>query len=212
MPSFPTSGLVANVTTYSSSGRTWIWNGTTWDSIGTAQGATGSQGIQGTKGKYTVSSTPPSSPIDGDAWLDNTSARLFIYTGTEWFEPYDNFNGLQGTQGIQGIQGTTGTTNFSINNQTGTSYTLTSGDAGNFVTLNNASSITVTVPPSTFSVGQVINLQQIGIGQVTFSQGSGVTITSTGGTASAPKLRTQFSGTTVICIASNTFTIIGDIV
>lgn len=120
-------------------------------------------------------------------------------------------SGTNGTQGTTGAQGTSGVTTLTINAQTGTTYTLASGDVGNLVTCSNASSITVTVPPSVFTTGQVVNLQQIGAGQVTFAQGSGVTITSTGATASAPKCRVQYSAASIICTASNTFTIVGDI-
>jgi hypothetical protein len=67
------------------------------------------------------------------------------------------------------------------------------------------------VPPSVFTAGDVINLQQIGAGQVTFAQGAGVTITSTGATATAPKLTAQYSACSIICTASNTFTVIGDL-
>lgn len=95
--------------------------------------------------------------------------------------------------------------------QTGTTYTLVANDLNQLVTCNNASSITVTVPPSVFTAGDQIHVQQIGVGQVTFAQGAGVTITSTGATASAPKLRARYSACTVICTASNTFTIIGDL-
>jgi len=102
-------------------------------------------------------------------------------------------------------------TTLSFNAQTGTTYTLVVGDLGKWVTASNASAITVTVPPSVFSAGNVVHLQQIGAGQVTFAQGSGVTITSTGATASAPKLRAQYSACTILCTASNTFTIVGDI-
>lgn len=101
---------------------------------------------------------------------------------------------------------------LAFNAQTGTTYTLVAADSANkWVTCSNASAITVTVPPSVFSAGNVINLQQIGAGQVTFAQGSGVTITSTGATASAPKLRAQYSACSIICTASNTFTIVGDL-
>jgi hypothetical protein len=101
---------------------------------------------------------------------------------------------------------------LAFNAQTGTTYTLVAADAANkWVTLANASSITVTVPPSVFTTGNVINCQAILAGQVTFAQGSGVTITSTGLTSSAPKIRTQFSACSIICTGSNTFTIIGDI-
>lgn len=102
-------------------------------------------------------------------------------------------------------------TTLSFNAQTGTSYTLVGSDLGKWVTLSNASSITLTVPPSVFATGNIINIQAIGTGQVTLAQGSGVTITSTGATASAPKLRVQYSAATIICTGSNTFTVVGDL-
>jgi len=107
---------------------------------------------------------------------------------------------------------TTPTQRLTLNAQTGTTYSLVVGDATyKLVTLSNAAAITVTVPPSLFAIGDTINLQQIGAGQVTFAAGAGVTITSTGATSAAPKLRAQFSAATVICTASNTFTVVGDL-
>ena len=107
---------------------------------------------------------------------------------------------------------TTPTQRLTLNAQTGTTYTLVAADASyKLVTCSNAAAITVTVPPSIFTAGDVINLQQIGAGQVTFAQGAGVTITSTGATSSAPKLRAQESACSIICTASNTFTVIGDL-
>jgi len=103
-------------------------------------------------------------------------------------------------------------TTLAFNAQTGTTYTLVIGDLGKFVTASNASPITITVPPSVFSTGNVVNLQQTGAGQVTFAQGAGVTITSSGATASAPKIRKQYSASSIICTGSNTFTIVGDLV
>lgn len=119
--------------------------------------------------------------------------------------------GPTGATGPTGPTGPTGTNLVGINAQTGTTYTLVVGDKDKLVTCSNASAITVTVPPSVFSANDIINVQQIGAGQVTFAQGSGVTITSTGATSTAPKLRVQYSGASVICTASNTFTILGDI-
>jgi hypothetical protein len=107
---------------------------------------------------------------------------------------------------------TTPTLRLSLNAQTGTTYTLVAADASyKLVTASNAAAITVTVPPSIFTAGDIVNLQQIGVGQVTFAQGAGVTITSTGATATAPKLRAQYSACSIICTASNTFTVIGDL-
>ena len=101
--------------------------------------------------------------------------------------------------------------NLAFNAQTGTSYTFVAADSGKLVTASNAAAITITIPPSIFTAGEQINLQQIGAGQVTFAAGVGVTITSTGATSAAPKLRAQFSACTIICTAANTFTVIGDI-
>ena len=95
--------------------------------------------------------------------------------------------------------------------ETGTTYTLVAGNLNQLVTLDNASPITLTVPPSVFSAGDVINIAQIGAGQVTLAQGAGVTINSTGATATAPKLRARYSAASIICTASNTFLVIGDI-
>lgn len=102
-------------------------------------------------------------------------------------------------------------TTLSFNAQTGTTYTLVASDSAKLVTLSNASGITLTVPPSVFVAGNQINIQAIGAGQVTLAQGSGVTITSTGATSSAPKLRVQYSAATIICTGSNTFTVVGDL-
>lgn len=101
---------------------------------------------------------------------------------------------------------------LTFNAQTGTTYTLVSADADNkLVTMSNASAVTLTVPPSIFTAGQQINVASIGAGLTTFAAGAGVTITSTGATSSAPKLRAQNSACTVICTASNTFLIVGDL-
>jgi hypothetical protein len=139
---------------------------------------------------------------DGSAWVGiaNSGDITSVTTGTD--------SGLTGgaTSGAVDLK-----LQLAFNAQTGTTYTLVVGDLNKLVTCSNASGITLTVPPSVFSAGNQINIQQIGAGQVTFAQGSGVTITSTGATASAPKLRAQYSAATVICTASNTFTIVGDL-
>ena len=106
-----------------------------------------------------------------------------------------------------GIKWSTPTTlSLTINAQTGTTYTLVSGDLNKLVTLNNASAITVTIPNGVFTTGQQINFQQIGAGQVTFASDGTTTFTGVG-----TKLRAQYSASTLICTGTNTFTLIGDI-
>ena len=124
--------------------------------------------------------------------------------------------GATGPTGPTGPTGATGATGSSssilgINTQTGTTYTLVAGDLNDLVTMSNASGITLTLPPSVFSANDTINIAQFGAGQVTFAQGAGVTINSTGATATAPKLRARWSSASIICTASNTFLVVGDI-
>ena len=102
-------------------------------------------------------------------------------------------------------------TTLSFNAQTGTTYTLVAADLGKLVTTSNASAVTVTIPPSVFAAGNQINVQSIGVGLTTIVAGAGVTITSTGATATAPILRVRYSACTIICTASNTFTVVGDL-
>jgi hypothetical protein len=101
-------------------------------------------------------------------------------------------------------------TTISFNAQTGTTYTLVAADSAKLVTTSNASAVVVTIPQNVFSAGNIINVQSIGVGLTTISGGS-VTITSTGATAAAPILRARYSAASIICTASNVFTVIGDI-
>ena len=101
--------------------------------------------------------------------------------------------------------------NLALNAQTGATYTLVAADSGKLVTSSNASAVVITIPPSIFAAGEQINVQSIGAGLTSFVAGSGVTVTSTGATSAAPVLRAQFSACTIICTASDNFTVIGDI-
>ena len=74
-----------------------------------------------------------------------------------------------------------GTDKFTINEQTGTAYTLVASDAGKLIKMTNAAANTLTVPPSSsvnFDIGVTINVVQYGAGQTTLTAGAGVTIYS----------------------------------
>jgi len=99
--------------------------------------------------------------------------------------------------------------NITLNAQTGTTYTLVLTDNGRLVTLSNAAAITLTVPLNSsvaFATGAVINIQQIGAGQVTVAGASGVTVTGTG-----TKLRTQYSAAALVKTGTDSWTLIGDL-
>jgi hypothetical protein len=98
-------------------------------------------------------------------------------------------------------------TDVVFNAQTGTTYTLVSSDLNKMVTLTNANAITLTVPNGVFTTGQQINLAQLGVGQVEVVSDGTTTINASPG----KKIRAQYAIATLICTASNTFLLVGDI-
>jgi hypothetical protein len=99
---------------------------------------------------------------------------------------------------------------ITANRQTA-SYTLVISDAYKIVEMNVASANNLTVPPNSsvaFATGTQILLAQYGAGQTTVVAGSGVTVRSSGGKL---KLSGQYSGGTLLKIATNEWYLFGDI-
>lgn len=99
----------------------------------------------------------------------------------------------------------------SLNAQTGTTYTFALTDEGLIVTGNNASAITFTIPPNSttaFPTGTIIGIQQIGAGQITVAQGSGVTLRWYGGTGNKA-LAGQYANAAIRKSATDTWELAG---
>ena len=92
------------------------------------------------------------------------------------------------------------------NDQTGTSYTLTSADNGKIITLNNAGAITLNVPY--FFVGFNCMVLQKGAGQVTLAiNGSTTNIYNR---YNFTKTAGQYSILTLVCTDANKYVASGD--
>ena len=148
---------------------------------------------------------------------------LYYYTGSAWSivnssTAGSNFVDLSTAQTVAGAKtfssavagnNTAGATlagfSANMNTQTGTTYTLTTSDNGKIITLNNASAITLTVP--TLFTGFNCMIVQLGAGVVTFTAGSGVTISNRGS-------NTKTAGTnaiaTILSLTGTTFISSGD--
>lgn len=91
---------------------------------------------------------------------------------------------------------------YTVNAQTGTTYTFVLTDHGGLVTASNASSSTYTVPPNAsvaFAVGDRIGILNIGAGTVTLAPGAGVTVNASSLNIS------QYGGGTLVKTATNTW-------
>lgn len=92
-----------------------------------------------------------------------------------------------------------------INTQT-VSYALVASDSGKIVSSNGAG---VTVPASVFSAGQTITIFNNSTGNMTVTQGSGVTMYSAGTTNTGNRTLDPRSLVTVVCLDPTTFVIAG---
>jgi hypothetical protein len=93
----------------------------------------------------------------------------------------------------------------SINDQTGTAYTLLASDNGKVVVLDNASAVTVTVP-SGLGAGFNCSFVQKGAGQVSFTASS----TTINNRQSHTKINAQYGVASIVAYAADTFVLAGD--
>lgn len=117
-PNTPTVGQA-----FSADGKTWIYNGTVWGlrtatatrdayDIAVDNGFTGTEsqwlaslqgedGIIGVDGRFEVSATAPSSPVEGDAWFNSVTARTYLYYDSYWVEVGAAVSGQNGPSAYQ---------------------------------------------------------------------------------------------------------------
>jgi hypothetical protein len=123
--------------------------------------------------------------------------------------------GATGPTGATGASGATGAGGVeAVNPQTGTTYTFVLTDKDDLVTASNASAQTYTIPLNSsvaFPTGSLVNIIQIGAGQVTIAATGGVTLASTGATSASPKSRAQYSVITLIKAGTDSWYATGDI-
>jgi hypothetical protein len=91
------------------------------------------------------------------------------------------------------------------NSQT-SAYTLVVTDNGKYISITTGGII---VPPSIFSVGQVVSVYNNSGSNQTISQGSGVTLRLVGTATTGTRVISNYGLATILCVASNTFVVTG---
>jgi len=98
-----------------------------------------------------------------------------------------------------------------VNTEAGTTYTFATSDAGKFVNFTASAAVTATVPTNAsvaFPTGSLINILQLGAGEVTVSAASGVTVSAPD---SATKLAAQYAAAQLLKTATDEWVLIGNI-
>jgi hypothetical protein len=107
-----------------------------------------------------------------------------------------------------------GLVTFTLNDQTGTTYTPVLTDQYQvLVTRSNAGASTMTIPTNAsvaFPVGTVITVLNKGAGAVTISGAGGVTVLSAGATAASPVL-SQYKSCALMQTSANNWYVVGAI-
>jgi hypothetical protein len=107
-----------------------------------------------------------------------------------------------------------GLVTFTLNDQTGTTYTPVLTDQYQvLVTRSNAGASTMTIPTNAttnFPVGTCITVLNKGAGAVTISGAVGVTVLSAGATAASPVLN-QYKSCALIQTSANNWYVVGAI-
>ena len=133
-----------------------------------------------------------------DATLTSPVEGQFVYlTDTDTLVKY---NGSAWVDAIEIPEPT-------VSEQTGTSYTIVSGDANSTILVNNAATVTITVA-DVLTAGQRIDFVQKGAGQIQFDPDTGVNLYSAGSNYLSAE---QYVGISIVCEASDEYYLIGNL-
>ena len=160
------------------------------------------------------------------SYLQDTNS-VEVYNGTSWVAlASGDVTEVQAGTGISVASGTGPIPVVSFDYRAGSALTLNAQTATYTVVLTDADQKLITmsvgsandfqIPTNAnvaFPVGTVINVIQIGAGQTTIKAVTAgtTTISSTGASAIAPKLRAQYSAASCIKVATDTWYVVGDI-
>lgn len=192
------TGAVPNTRSVSAgTGLTGGGNLTTNRTLAVVYGTTAGTVAQGNDARLSDTRTPTDNTVGTAKIVDGavTVAKLAAEVGTT----------------IQGMIDTSvlAAQRITVNAQTA-AYTLVLADAGKAVEVTSASTVNVTVPPNTtaaFPVGTVIEVAQMGAGQVVLIAGSGVTLR----TAASLTTRAQYATVTLRKRATDEWIVAGDL-
>jgi len=228
-PSSPT-----NSQSYTYSGNTWIWDGTSWNLSRVAAGptgptgptgvigATGPTGPQGTSINVRTSvANPAALPLTGnntnDARVVDSDGDLYIWGGSSWTSVGQivgpqGATGPTGPTGITGATGPTGSTGPNgpatvTQNSQSAAYIIASTDNGKYIDITTGG---VTLATTTaFTAGQNVVIYNNSASSQTITQGTSVTLRWAGTSSTGSRTLAQYGIATAICVGSNTYVIAG---
>jgi hypothetical protein len=176
------------------------------------QGATGVTGASGPAGNglFTSNSTAPTSPNEGDEWLDEDTGTLYTYfidtnSTAQWVELGPRPIGLAGATGVgvTGATGVTGPTLLGIPESTNT--TVVAADAGKYIKATAG----ITINSSTaFAVGDMCVIYNHSASNIVITA-TAITLRFAGTATTGNRTLAQRGLANILCVASNEYVVSG---
>lgn len=150
----------------------------------------------------------PNSPSVNDTFT--ASGRTWTWTGSVWASntgtiAWDDISSKPSTFTPSTHTHTSAQITMAVSDKSA-NYAILAGDKNTLIR-STGSAITITID-NVLAIGEAVQFQQFGSGQITFAAGSGVTL---GSVDSKLKTNKQHSPATVICVASGVYELIGDL-
>ena len=195
MASFDFPSTPSNGQSYTANGITYTFDGTAWKrDTGAVKGQKGEEGTAATKGqKGEVGDKGQKGEGDkgekGATGADNSTKGQKGEVGT-------TTKGQKGEAGDEGFLANSGKTG---------SYTLVAADDQKLINTNSG----VTVPSGVFSAPDAVTIVNNSTGNITITQGSGVSMYFAGSSTTGNRVLAQKGIATLVCISNNNFIISG---
>ena len=167
-------------------------------------GLTGATGPKGDTGDAGADGAPGADGAEGPPGISGSA-------GAEGPPGAPGEDGVDGVDGVDGADGTFATAQTVSSDITTATYTISTSDAGKLLVFSRATTITVTVPTNAsdpIPVGTRFDILQKGTGQILVNPASGSVIIYS---SSGLYTRAQYSGATLIKIATDTWSLVGDL-
>lgn len=154
-------------------------------------------------------------PNPGWRAFDEAAGVVLLFDGSDWIVPpvTPAFNSADARKFLRmNDAGTALVWSFgglNVSNKTA-DYTPILADAGSLIRINDTAAHNLTIPPAVsvaFPLGTVIQIRQVGSGQVTVVAGAGVTVN----TAETYKLRKAGSSAAITLVGTNEWDLTGDL-
>lgn len=139
-------------------------------------------------------------PSEGMMSYTKDDNSVQVYNGTAWAAVDTTISSINASNVVN-----------TLSTSTATAYTFATADQGKILRFTSSSAITASISTATaMTAGQRIDVLRDGTGSLTITAGTGVSLAGAGAAGTAYTV-VQYEAASILCVASNTYRIIGNV-